>query len=94
MARCQPVACRLTCASAVICCPAQGIKYVWVDDPNGMENDIISAIPNASVKMDVGHIIFSRLGPMLDKKHEKYRECPTWQRNAHVFYRIDNCLRI
>jgi hypothetical protein len=31
-------------------------------------------LPNAQVKMDAGHVLFSRLGKMLDQLHALYGE--------------------
>lgn len=48
---------------------------VTVDDPRTMESSLQTIYPDAVVKMDVGHVIFSRVGPLLDKTHEQYGEC-------------------
>lgn len=47
---------------------------MYVDDPRSMAGVLGSIFTGALVKMDVGHIIFSRIGPLLDKLHEQYRE--------------------
>jgi hypothetical protein len=55
-------------------CLLQGIELVYVDDPRSMAGVLGSIFTGALVKMDVGHIIFSRIGPLLDKLHEQYCE--------------------
>jgi hypothetical protein len=32
-------------------------------------------LPNASIKMDVGHVLFGRLGKRFDKAHAMYGKC-------------------
>jgi hypothetical protein len=52
------------------------VLVVTVDDPRTMEAELRKAFPRAAIKMDAGHVIFSRLGKLLDKTHCRYRECP------------------
>lgn len=52
----------------------QGIKYVTVDNPHTVEALLNRVLPDAQVKMDAGHVIFSRLGKRLDKNHIAYSE--------------------
>eukprot|EP00775_Hariotina_reticulata_P012129 gene12129-12267_t len=49
----------------------QGIKYVTVDNPHTVENLLKKVLPGVQVKMDAGHVLFSRLGKRLSKKHVK-----------------------
>lgn len=53
---------------------AQPVLMVTVDDPVSMERSLKEAFPQAEIRMDVGHIIFSRIGKRLDKTHVNYRE--------------------
>jgi hypothetical protein len=39
-----------------------------------MQGYLREAFPDAEIKMDVGHMIFSRIGKQLDKNHSNYRE--------------------
>jgi hypothetical protein len=57
------------------------VLVVTVDDPRSMERELRKAFPNAAIKMDVGHVIFSRLGKLLDKTHCRYRECRSFPRS-------------
>jgi hypothetical protein len=50
----------------------QGIKYVTVDNPHTVEALLKRVLPDAEVKMDAGHVLFSRLGKLLDKLHALY----------------------
>jgi hypothetical protein len=52
----------------------QGIKYVTVDNPNTVEALLKRVLPGAEVKMDAGHVLFSRLGKLLDQQHALYGE--------------------
>jgi hypothetical protein len=52
------------------------VVVVTVDDPRTMQGELLKAFPDAEIKMDAGHVIFSRLGKLLDKTHCRYRECP------------------
>jgi hypothetical protein len=50
------------------------VHLVTVDDPINMQGHLHEAFPDAEIKMDVGHMIFSRIGKLLDKNHSNYRE--------------------
>jgi hypothetical protein len=50
------------------------VHLVTVDDPINMQGYLCEAFPDAEIKMDVGHMIFSRVGKQLDKNHSNYRE--------------------
>jgi hypothetical protein len=50
------------------------VLLVTVDDPKSMESVLAQVFPDAEIKMDVGHVIFSRLGKLLQKTHTHYRE--------------------
>jgi hypothetical protein len=50
------------------------VVVVTVDDPKSMEAELRKAFRDADIKMDAGHVIFSRLGKLLDKTHHLYRE--------------------
>lgn len=47
---------------------------MYVDDPRTMEGALRQSFVGAIIKMDMGHVIFSRIGPLLDKTHEQYCE--------------------
>lgn len=47
---------------------------VTVDNPHTTKNLLKEAFPSAKVMMDVGHVLFSRLGKFLDKSHPLYSE--------------------
>lgn len=48
---------------------------MYVDDPRSMEQLLQQVFPGAEIKMDVGHLIFSRIGKLLNKSHPRYGEC-------------------
>lgn len=52
----------------------QAVLMVTVDDPRSMESVLVGAFPDAAIKMDAGHVIFSCLAKQLDKTHCRYRE--------------------
>lgn len=52
----------------------QGISYVTVDNPHTVEALLQRVLPGITVKMDPGHVLFSRLGKLLDKNHALYGE--------------------
>lgn len=58
-----------TLAATTTTLPYQGIKIVTVDNPHTVEGLIKKTLPGVEVKMDAGHVLFSRLGKLLDKKH-------------------------
>jgi hypothetical protein len=47
----------------------QGITLVTVDNPHIVEGLLKRVLPEVEVKMDAGHVLFSRLGKLLDKQH-------------------------
>ncbi len=55
-------------------CQHARVLVVIMDDVNTMEGPLREAFPDAEPKMDVGHVIFSRLGKLLSKSHGNYRE--------------------
>jgi hypothetical protein len=52
----------------------QDILLVTVDNPHTTKNLLKEAFSSAKVMMDVGHVLFSRLGKYLDKAHPLYSE--------------------
>lgn len=50
------------------------VLVVTVDDPISMQAALSLAFPDADIKMDVGHIMFSRIGKLLNKIHTRYGE--------------------
>lgn len=54
----------------------QDITLVTVDNPHTTKNLLKEAFPSAMVVMDVGHVLFSRLGKLFDKSHPLYSEYP------------------
>ncbi len=52
----------------------QGIQVVTVDNPHTVEATLKQLLPGAEVKMDIGHVLFSRLSPFFDKAHPLYRK--------------------
>jgi hypothetical protein len=75
---CQPQDCHaegqqwFTCL--LLLCLLQDILLVTVDNPHATKNMLKEAFPWAKVMMDVGHVLFSRLGKCLDKSHPMYSE--------------------
>lgn len=51
---------------------------VTVDNPHTTASLLKEVFPHAKVMMDVGHVLFSRLGKHLDKSHAMYSEWPAW----------------
>lgn len=45
-----------------------------VDNPHTVEGLLNRILPDAEVKMDAGHVLFSRLGKKLDQQHALYGE--------------------
>jgi hypothetical protein len=52
----------------------EAVLVVTMDDPGSMEGVMQEAFPEALCKMDVGHVLFSRVGKRLDKAHVNYSE--------------------
>jgi hypothetical protein len=52
----------------------QGIKCVTLDNPHTVEALLKRVLPDAEIKMDAGHVLFSRLGKLLDKNHALHGE--------------------
>jgi hypothetical protein len=50
----------------------QPIKMITVDNPHTVAETLQKELPGVEVKMDVGHVLFSRLNPSFDKKHPQY----------------------
>jgi len=79
----------------------QAIKYVTVDNPHTVENLLKKVLPGVQVKMDAGHVLFSRLGKKFCKKHVKAGKHLSWlgdkplvhcvSCHLHVTW-LDNCL--
>lgn len=57
------------------------VHTVTVDDPRSME-EVTFTFPNSQIKMDVGHVIFSRLSKLLDKTHANYSKSYQLQHTA------------
>lgn len=57
----------LTCANARR--PLQGLRVATVDNPHVTAGQLREMLPDAEIKMDVGHVLFSRLCKHLDKQH-------------------------
>jgi hypothetical protein len=41
-------------------------------NPHTVADTLQKELPGVEVKMDVGHVLFSRLNPSFDKKHPQY----------------------
>jgi hypothetical protein len=54
----------------------QDITLVTVDNPHTTKNLLKEAFPLAKVVMDIGHVLFSRLGKLFDKSHPMYSKWP------------------
>jgi hypothetical protein len=50
----------------------QPIELITVDNPHTVAATLKQLLLDVEVKMDVGHVLFSRLNPFFDKKHPLY----------------------